>query len=325
MDSQLHDSQLHGVHSFTTLLQEGEESYNDYLPSLNDLESQYTPSNPEEGSSRKTKSRKGNFSTEEDNLLVLAWLNTSMDPINGVDQSKYSFWSRVHEYYEKNKKSISSERSSCSIRNRWSTIQLATNKFCGALAQIERRSPSGANEQDKIEKAKEFYRSIHPTSFNFLHCWTILRHHPKWKESVAEGSSMKAKRRSIIRDGHAPEFIDEDTAAPSLDVNLERPIGKKVAKKRKRQEDNSSNLTDLVIEIKGERIKSNAEKGEIRKEYARIAKERLEFDKQKEDNEIMRRELEIMRVDVSTLSPTQQEYFRTLQLEILEKQKSRKP
>ncbi|XP_062113943.1 uncharacterized protein LOC133824946 [Humulus lupulus] len=253
------DSQLHGVHSFTTLLQEGEESYNDYLPSLNDLESQYTPSNPEDGNSRKTKSRKGNFSTEEDNVLVLAWLNTSMDPIN------------------------------------------------------------------EIEKAKEFYRSIHPTSFNFLHCWTILRHHPKWKESVAEGSSMKAKRRSIIRDGHAPEFIDEDTAAPSLDVNLERPIGKKAAKKRKRQEDNSSNLTDLVIEIKGERIKSNAKKGEIRKEYARIAKERFELDKQKEENEIMRRELEIMRVDVSTLSPTQQEYFRSLQLEILEKQKSRKP
>ncbi|XP_062080355.1 glutathione S-transferase T3-like [Humulus lupulus] len=291
------DSQLHGVHSFSTLLQQGEESYNDYLPSLNDLESQYTPSNPEDWSSRKTKSRKGNFSTEEDNLLVLAWLNTSMDPINWVDQSKYSFLSRVHEYYEKNKKSISSERSSWSIRNRWSTIQLATNKFCGALAQYERRSPSRANEQDKIEKAKEFYR-----------------------KSVAEGSSMKAKRRSIIQDGHAPEFIDEDTAAPSLDVNLERPIGKKAAKKRKRQEDNSSNLIDLVIEIKGERIKSNAEKGEIRKEYACIAKERLELDKQKEENEIMRRELEIMRVDVSTLSPTQQEYFRTLQLEILEKQ-----
>ena len=91
---------------------------------------------------------------------------------------------------------------------------------------------------------------------------------------MADGSNMKAKRRSIIRDGHAPEFIDEDTAAPSLDVNLERPIGKKAAKKRKRQEDNSSNLTDLVIEIKGERIKSNAEKGEIRKEYARIAKKK---------------------------------------------------
>ena len=135
---------------------------------------------------------------------------------------------------------------------------------------------------------------------------------------------MKAKRRSIIQDDCAPEFIDEDTASPSLDVNLERPIGKKAAKKRKRQEENSSKLADMVIEMKGERIKSNAEKGEIRKEYARIAKERIELDKQKEDNEIMRREIEIMRIDVSTLSQTIQEYFRSLKLEILEKQKSRK-
>ena len=135
---------------------------------------------------------------------------------------------------------------------------------------------------------------------------------------------MKAKKRPIIRDDCASEFIDEDIASPSLDVNLERPIGKKAAKKRKRQEDKSSKLTDLVIEMKGERIKSNAKKGKKKKKYAHFAKERLELDKQKEDNEIMRRELEIMRIDVSTLSPTQQEYFRSLQLEILEKQKSRK-
>ncbi|KAM6571869.1 hypothetical protein CsatA_015949 [Cannabis sativa] len=45
------------------------------------------------------------------------------------------FWARVHEYYEKNKKSTFSECTACSIRSRWSAIQLATNKFCGALTQ----------------------------------------------------------------------------------------------------------------------------------------------------------------------------------------------
>ncbi|KAM6548214.1 hypothetical protein CsatB_019890 [Cannabis sativa] len=82
------DSQFYGANSFTTLLQEGEESYHEYLPSLNDLESSHTLPNLKEGSAKKTKSRKGNFSPEEDNLLVFAWLNTSLDPINGVDQSK---------------------------------------------------------------------------------------------------------------------------------------------------------------------------------------------------------------------------------------------
>ncbi|KAF4391507.1 hypothetical protein F8388_008911 [Cannabis sativa] len=52
------DSQLCGVHSFTTLLQDGEKSYSDYLPSLNDLESQYSLPNLEEESTKITKPRK---------------------------------------------------------------------------------------------------------------------------------------------------------------------------------------------------------------------------------------------------------------------------
>uniref|UniRef100_A0A803R108 No apical meristem-associated C-terminal domain-containing protein n=1 Tax=Cannabis sativa TaxID=3483 RepID=A0A803R108_CANSA len=310
------DSLLYGVHSFTTLLQDGEKSYNDYLPSLNDLESQYTLPNLEEESTKITKPRKGNFSAEDDNLLVSAWLNTSLDPINGIDQSKYSFWSRVHEYYEKNKKSTSYDRSSCSLRNRWSIIQQATNKFCGALAQIERRSPSGVNEQDKIEQAKELYRSNHSATFNFLHCWTTLRHHPKWKEYVVESINAKTKRGSTTSNGDMPEFLDEDTS-PSIDVNLERPIGKKAAKKRKRQESTSSDVIDLVLQISEKRDKKDAKKEEYKKEFICLTKERLELDKQKEVNEIMR-------IDFSTLSPMQQEYFRSLQLEILEKKRCTK-
>ena len=34
--------------------------------------------------------------------------------------------------------------------NRWSTIQLATNKFCGCFAQVERLNRSGSTEKDKV-------------------------------------------------------------------------------------------------------------------------------------------------------------------------------
>ncbi|XP_040990968.1 uncharacterized protein LOC121238195 [Juglans microcarpa x Juglans regia] len=203
---------------------------------------------------------------------------------------------------------------------RWSTIQHATNKFCGALAQIEGRSPSGIIEQDKIEKAKELYRSNQSAIFNFLHCWTILRHHPKWKQTVAKGSSVKTKRRSVTPDGHVPDFtfLNEDTISPSIDVNLERPIGKKAEKKRKRQDNTSSNLADLVTEMREEKKRANAEKGKERKELIHLTKERLDLDQRREENELMR-------MDTSSLPPMQQEYFHNLQLKILEKQRSRKP
>ena len=43
-----------------------------------------------------------NFSPEEDCLLVSAWLNTSKDPITGVDQQTRQFWARVHAYFVEN-------------------------------------------------------------------------------------------------------------------------------------------------------------------------------------------------------------------------------
>ncbi|KAG6620634.1 hypothetical protein I3842_Q057900 [Carya illinoinensis] len=212
-------------------------------------------------------------------FIKTTWLNTSLDPINGVDQSKHSFWVRVHEYYEKNKNSTSCERSLSSLTNRWSTIQYATNKFCRALAQIEGRSPSGATKQDKIEQAKELCRSNQSATFNFLYCWNILRHHPKWKQTVAEGS-VKTKRKSITPDVHVPEFtiIYEDIISLSIDVNLERPIGKKAEKKQKRQDSTSSNLADLMTKMREEKKRANAEKGEDRKEIIRLTKERLDLD-----------------------------------------------
>ena len=36
------------------------------------------------------------------------------------------------------------------LMNRWSTIQLATNKFCGCFDQIERLNQSGLTEKDKV-------------------------------------------------------------------------------------------------------------------------------------------------------------------------------
>jgi hypothetical protein len=38
------------------------------------------------------KSRGGNFSIEEDVLLVEAWINISIDPMNGNEQSKKKYW-----------------------------------------------------------------------------------------------------------------------------------------------------------------------------------------------------------------------------------------
>jgi hypothetical protein len=73
-----------------------------------------------------------------------------MDAIHGINQKALKFWLRVHAEYDEHKKPTFCECSVNSLTNWWSTIQVATNKFCGCLAQIEARHPSGVTEQDKV-------------------------------------------------------------------------------------------------------------------------------------------------------------------------------
>jgi hypothetical protein len=50
----------------------------------------------------KKSQRSKNFSLEEDCLLLFAWLNTSKDPITGVEQQTKQLWARVHAYFVEN-------------------------------------------------------------------------------------------------------------------------------------------------------------------------------------------------------------------------------
>jgi hypothetical protein len=82
-------------------------------------------------------------------LLVSAWLNVGMDPIQGVDQSHGTLWTRIHEYFNDNK-TFESNRSEGSLMNRWSVIQHDVNVFCGCLSRIEARNHSGWSVDDKV-------------------------------------------------------------------------------------------------------------------------------------------------------------------------------
>ncbi|GLT72465.1 hypothetical protein SLA2020_443980 [Shorea laevis] len=275
-------------------MHEGDYNYNAYIPaSLNEnIDSQDTQFQPQMESTTKKSQRRGNFSLEEDNLLVSSWLATSMDAIHGTNQKASTFWGRVHAHYDEYKKPTFITRSVNSITNRWSTIQVATNKFCACLCQIERKPSSGLTEQDKIEQAKLLYHNNHGVTFNFEHCWNTLKCHPKWKQNVAEGNK-KSKRKSLSQEPSAPPappdsiHLGEDNVSQSAFVDLERPIGKKAQKERektrRRQDHMSSNLAEVVNDIKEDKKKSHEQRMEERQEFIRLTKERLEMEQAREE------------------------------------------
>ena len=120
-----------------------------YLNQSAEVSTQTSQFSNEVRSTLKKTPRSGNFCIEEDELLVSAWLNISLDAVQGNEQKHTAFWTRVHAFFHKHKK-FSSERSQKSLANRWSAIQLATNKFCWCLSQIESRHQSGMTKQGKV-------------------------------------------------------------------------------------------------------------------------------------------------------------------------------
>ncbi|XP_059435420.1 protein DEFECTIVE IN MERISTEM SILENCING 3-like isoform X2 [Corylus avellana] len=173
----LMDSQMEGDSYLTNLLHEGSQLDNELMGSSN-LMDQMSPS-PVEIESSARRRRGSNFTIEEDNLLVSAWLNTNLDSMQGNEQNHTTYWRRIWEYFHENKTFIS-KRTQLSLLNRWSLINKSSAKFCGYLAEIEAMHQSGVNEQDKIAKAKLMFHKFQKTSFQFQHCWNVLRCQPKW-------------------------------------------------------------------------------------------------------------------------------------------------
>ncbi|KAF5444960.1 hypothetical protein F2P56_034051, partial [Juglans regia] len=134
-------------------------------------------------------------------------------------------WERISEFYHEYKKQNNVNRSVVSLMNRWSSIQKCTNKFCAFLAQVESLHPSGATEQDKIEKEKIMYKEIEKSNFTMEHYWCLLRHQQKWQQHI---STLGTRRRP---QGEAAL----DTVEENIEVFAERPQGKKIEKERERK------------------------------------------------------------------------------------------
>ena len=96
-----------------------------------------------------TSKRGGNFSVDEDLLLISAWLNISMDAVHGTDQKGERFWMKIWEYFCMNN-TYRTRHSNTSLSSRWGNISRVTSRFAGFMAKAEARNRSGATDEDKV-------------------------------------------------------------------------------------------------------------------------------------------------------------------------------
>ncbi|KAF5446120.1 hypothetical protein F2P56_031773 [Juglans regia] len=301
---------------FTTLLQSGGEGCNSTPTQPSNVVLQATFNDGEKRQPPKKVQRGASFTAEEDNLLVSAWLNISIDAIKGTDQKSTQMWERISEFYHEYKKQNNVNRSVVSLMNRWSSIQKCTNKFCAFLAQVESLHPSGATEQDKIEKAKIMYKEIEKSNFTMEHCWCLLRHQQKWQQHI---STLGTRRRP---QGEAAL----DTVEENIEVFAERPLGKKTEKemerKRKSMEGKESEISISLAKMTEDRATTMEERRNAQLKADEKSEKIFELKKKKFELEKKKFESKMMMLDLRGMNAMQQEYFHNIQVAIFENSKS---
>ncbi|KAL4632553.1 hypothetical protein ACB092_04G059600 [Castanea dentata] len=241
----------------------------------------------------KTATQGGNFSVEEDILLVSTWLNTSVDPVRGNEQKQETFTAKVWQYFCMHN-TYGTKRSSSSLKSRWSTINKKTSKFCGFVAKIEAKSQSDASDKDKLDQAKALYKDT--SGFQFEHCWLLLKNQPKWSVPKERSKGLPQTSSSIgeVRGGGGG--ADNTT-------EFERPIGKKAKKANQKSKDADKDFGEYLAKTFHyieEAHEQEKEALRIKAKNVQVDEERIGFEKERiqVDEEIISFEMERLRIQM---------------------------
>lgn len=172
--------------------------------------------------------------TEEENLrLVFAWLNNSVDSVQGNGKKSEYYWKDVANEFNGNRPTNAHKRTVKQLKTHWGNVKRDVAKFCGVYANVRSTFTSGHSDDMIMEKAHEWYKSQSGEKpFTLEYMWRELKDQPKWR-TVAKKELQKNKRTKISESGAHTSSSNRDTEEETASKER-RPEGQKKAKERLR-------------------------------------------------------------------------------------------
>ncbi|KAF6138045.1 hypothetical protein GIB67_042950 [Kingdonia uniflora] len=267
------------------------------------------------GSSLCKTSRGKAFMIEEDEQLCRSWLANYFDPpIAASNQKGTTFWARIRSHYDRHK-TWEDERSENSLMHRWSAIQLTVNKFCGYVAQVEKKNQGEASEVDIIAEAKRMYSKSCRRPFTLSHCWSILHPNSKWQMYIQK-HPMKFPDMSKPMMTPAPQTpttfdsVNSETDDHDHIIVNGNPQENAATKKVDKQPQKKRDYEEIMKKL----IEQNEKLVEI---MARKEERALKREARRDDREQQMEDEWIMKVDTSDMNEMQKAYYGHRQAEIV--------
>ncbi|KAG2678936.1 hypothetical protein I3760_11G027100 [Carya illinoinensis] len=161
---------------------------------------------------------------------------------------------------------------------------------------------------DAFNKAKVIYQALEKCSFQFEHCWHLLKGQPKW---IWRATKEDPKRRKTMSPSPTPTRgsgatidsafdIEADEVMENEVIELDRPIGRKDEKEKRKAQGRQAEENFQLRKMKYTLLEESCTQ---EKEFYRMKAEKMEYDKEKEEKKLrlederLRLEVEKMRIE----------------------------
>uniref|UniRef100_A0A0D3ACC4 No apical meristem-associated C-terminal domain-containing protein n=1 Tax=Brassica oleracea var. oleracea TaxID=109376 RepID=A0A0D3ACC4_BRAOL len=159
------------------------------------------------------------WTTQEDIVLISAWLNTSKDPIVSNQQKLGSFWKRIEDYFNSSAQLTGfAPREGSQCKERGGRVNEQVCKFVGSYEAALKEQASGQNENDVMKSAHDIFFNDYQAKFTLEHAWRELRFDQKWRSTSCAKDGAKEKQKEAAEsvpdsdEARPPEYLRRPTA-----------------------------------------------------------------------------------------------------------------